>query len=181
MSYRFINHHRGFFVIDRRACYRSCARLGDFAVSSALCDARGPTRHFQLPIFSASPTKPAVNRAGRSLLRLLALVWLTLGMSVPASAWTVHEAAHGAAQVSVDAHHHHDDDGGVSVHDHDDGDAPDGGHYHMPSILLGAATVPDWGVTLAVPELARMVYILPASAGVERSSTDALRRPPRLA
>lgn len=121
-----------------------------------------------------------MNRAGRSLLRLLALVWLALGMGVPASAWTVHKAAHGAAQVSMDAHHHHEGDGGVSVHEHDDGDAPDGGHDHMPSILLGALTIPDVGVTLSMPDMARIAFILSASPGVERFATDALRRPPRL-
>lgn len=121
-----------------------------------------------------------MNRAGRSLLNLLALVWLTLGMSVPTSAWTVHEAAHGAAQISVDAHHHHDDDGGVSVHERDDGDAPDGGHDHMPSILLGAMTIPDLGAILAGPEPARMAFILPAFSGNERHANEALRRPPRL-
>lgn len=121
-----------------------------------------------------------MTRTVRPLLHLLALVWLALGMSLPASAWTVHEATHGAAQVSVDAHHHHDDDGGVSVHEHDDGDAPDGGHDHMPSILLGAATIPDLGVALAVPELARMAFILPAFSGNKRHASEALRRPPRL-
>ena len=121
-----------------------------------------------------------MNHAGCSLLHLLALVWLALGMSVPASAWTVHEAAHGAAQVSVDAHHHHDDNGRISVHDHDDGDAPDGGHDHMPSIMLGAVTIPHLAITLSVPELARIAFIIPASSGVERYATEALRRPPRL-
>lgn len=121
-----------------------------------------------------------MNRVGRSLLNLLALVWLTLGMSVPVSAWTVHEAAHGSAQVSVDAHHHHDDNGGVSVHEDDNGDTPDGGHDHMPSILLGAMTIPDLGVTLEVPELARMAFVLPAFSGNERHASEALRRPPRL-
>lgn len=121
-----------------------------------------------------------MNRPGRSLVNLLALVWLTLGMSVSASAWTFHEAAHGAAQVSVDAHHHHDDDGGISVHERDDGDTPDGGHDHMPRILLGAMTIPDLGVTLEVPELARMAFVLPAFSGNERHASEALRRPPRL-
>lgn len=125
-----------------------------------------------------------MDRAGRSLLRLIALAWLTLGMSVPVSAWTVHEAGHGAAQVSVDAHHHHDDDGGISVHDQDSeghsSDAPDGGHDHMPSILLGALTVPDMGVAPSAPVLAQIAFVIPAASGVERDATDALRRPPRL-
>ncbi len=135
---------------------------------------------FQLLIFSASPTTTNVNRAFRPLLSLLALVWLALGMSVPASAWTAHEAAHGAALVSVDAHHHHDGGGRISVHDHDDGDTPDGGHDHMPSILLGAVTVPDMGVTLVVPEMGRMAFVLPVTSGTQRYATNALRRPPKL-
>ena len=135
---------------------------------------------FQLLIFSASPTTTNVNRARRPLLSLLALMWLALGMSVPASAWTAHEASHGATQVSVNAHHHHDDGGQISVHDHDDGDTSDGGHDHMPSILLGAVTVPDMGVMLVVPEMGQMAFVLPATSGTQRHATDALRRPPKL-
>jgi hypothetical protein len=112
-------------------------------------------------------------------LRLIALVWLALGMSVPVSAWTVHKAEHGAAQVGVGEHHHHNDDGGISVHEHYDGEAPDGGHDHMPSILLGAVTVPQVGVVLAAPPAFRQCYIIPQARGVERYASDGLRRPPR--
>jgi hypothetical protein len=101
-------------------------------------------------------------------------------MSVSVSAWTVHSAAHGAAQVSVDEHHHHEVDGGISVHEHDDGEAPDGGHDHMPSILLGAVTVPQAGVLLTEPIVIRQIYTLPTSHSVERYASDGLRRPPRL-
>jgi hypothetical protein len=113
-------------------------------------------------------------------LRLLALVWLTLGMSIPVSAWTVHNAAHGAAQVSVDEHHHHEDDGGISVHEHDDGETPDGGHDHMPSILLGAVTVPQAGVSLAEPTVLRQAYVTLPSRVAKQHPSDGLRRPPRL-
>jgi hypothetical protein len=115
----------------------------------------------------------------RALLRLFAFAWLALGMSIPVSAWTVHNAAHGAAQVSVDEHHHHEDDGGISVHEHDDGEAPDGGHDHMPSALLGAVTVPQAGVLLTEPIVIRQIYTLPTSRSVERYASDGLRRPPR--
>lgn len=135
---------------------------------------------FQLLFFSASPTTTAVIHTRRPLWSLLALIWLALGMSVPASAWTAHEAAHGMAQVSLDAHHHHDDGGQISVHDHDDGDTPDGGHDHMPSILLGAVIVPDMGVSLVVPEMGRMAFVLPVTSGTQRHATNALRRPPKL-
>jgi hypothetical protein len=121
-----------------------------------------------------------VNRLVRPLLRLLALMWLAIGMSVPVSAWTVHEAAHGAAIVGVDEHHHHNDDGGISIHEHDDGEVPDGGHDHMPSILLGAVTVPQVGVVLAAPPFVRQSYIMPPSRLVESYASDGLRRPPRL-
>ena len=139
-----------------------------------------PDATFRLLNFPASPSTVNVNATHRSLLSLLALVWLALGMSVPASAWTAHEAAHGAAQVSVDAHHHHDDGGQISVHDHDDGDTSDGGHDHMPSILLGAVTVPDMGVMLVVLEMRRMAFVLPVTSGFQRHATNALRRPPKL-
>lgn len=118
--------------------------------------------------------------AVRPLIRLLALVWLALGMSVPVSAWAVHNAAHGAAQVSVDEHHHHEDDGGISVHEHDDGESPGGGHDHMPSILLGVATVPQAGCSLTEPTVARLTYAIPPPHGIERHASDGLRRPPRL-
>ncbi len=114
------------------------------------------------------------------LLRLLALVWLALGMSVPVSAWTVHEAAHGVAQVSVDAHHHHDDDGGISAHEHQDSEAPDGGHDHMPSILLGAVDLTGTVIVPAPPAPVRAVFTLTSSPGVELHTPDRLRRPPRL-
>ncbi len=114
------------------------------------------------------------------LLRLFVLVWLALGMSVPVSAWAVHNTAHSVAQVGVDDHHHHDDDGSISVHEHEDDEAPDGGHDHMPSILLGAVTIPQAGVSLTEPMVVRQIYTMPPSRGVERHASDGLRRPPRL-
>lgn len=121
-----------------------------------------------------------VNRPVRPLLNLLALVWLALGMSIPASAWSMHEASHGATQVSVDAHHHHESDGGISVHDHDDGDAPDCGHDHMPSILLGAVALADSAVALAMPAIEREAFSPALMHGVESHTASGLRRPPRL-
>lgn len=134
----------------------------------------------RLPYFPGSPTKPPVYDAARPLLRLLALFWLALGMSVPVSAWTVHEAAHGVAQVSVDAHHHHDDDGGISVHEHEDSEAPDGGHDHMPSILLGAADLTGTAILPAPHAPVRAMFAIASSLGVELHTPDELRRPPRL-
>lgn len=123
-------------------------------------------------------------RVIRPLLRLIALVWLALGMSVPASAWAMHEAEHGAVQVSVDAHHHHDDDGGVSLHDYDQGEptgkTADSGHDHMPSAQQGAVTVPNVGNLLTLPTVVRVAYAATPSRGVERQGSDGLRRPPRL-
>jgi hypothetical protein len=107
-------------------------------------------------------------------------MWLVLGMNVPVSAWTVHKTLHDAAQVSIDEHHHHTDDGGISVHEHDDGEVPDGGHDHMPVILLGAVIVPQAGVSLTEPIVARQTYAISLSRGVERYASNGLRRPPRL-
>ena len=121
-----------------------------------------------------------MHHAARPMLRLFALFWLALGISVPVSAWTVHNAANGAAQVSVNKHHHHEDNGGISVHEHDDGDAPDGGHDHMPSILLGAVTIPQAGVSLTEPTVVRQTYAIPPSRVAEQNASDGLRRPPRL-
>ena len=121
-----------------------------------------------------------MNQSIGPLLRLLALVWLVLGMSVPVAAQSVHNAAHNAAQVSVDEHHHHEDDGAISVNEHEDGEIPDGGHDHMPSILLGAVTVPQAGALLIEPTTVRQIYAIPQSRGVERHVSDGLRRPPRL-
>ena len=121
-----------------------------------------------------------MNHAARPLLRLLALFWLALGMSVPVSAWTVHNAAHGAAQVSVNEHHHHEDDGGISVHEHDDDETPDGGHDHMPCILLGVATVPQAGLSLTELTVVRQTYAIPPSRVAKEHASDGLRRPPRL-
>lgn len=121
-----------------------------------------------------------VNHAIRPFLRLIALMWLALGISVPMAAWTVHDAAHGTAQVDVDDHHHHEDDGRISVHEHDDKETPDGGHDHMPSILLGAVTLSDAGVPVAAPIAGRQTFTIPPSRGIERYPSSGLRRPPRL-
>jgi hypothetical protein len=105
-------------------------------------------------------------------------------MSVPASAWAMHEAEHGVVQVSVDAHHHHDDEGGVSLHSSDQGEptgnTADGGHDHMPSTHQGAGTVPNSGVFMAVPAVVRAAFAVTTARGVDRHGSDGLRRPPRL-
>lgn len=121
-----------------------------------------------------------VNRSIGYLLRLFAFAWLSLGIGVPASAWAVHASAHNAAQVGLDDHHHHNEDGSISVHDHDEGDAPDGGHNHMPSILLSAYAIPHAGMTLAMPLLERATFAMVSTRGVELTGTGCLRRPPRL-
>ena len=125
-----------------------------------------------------------MNHTVPSFLRLLALCWLALGMVAPVSAWSMHEAEHGAIQVSVDEHHYHKADGGISIQEHaadeNGGDAPDGGHDHMPSILLGAVTVPQAGVSLTEPVVVRQIFAIPASRGVVRYASDGLRRPPKL-
>jgi hypothetical protein len=121
-----------------------------------------------------------VNNVVRPFLRLLALVWLALGMSAPVSAWTAHNSAHAAAQVSFDEHHHHEDDGGISVHEHQDGEAPDGGHGHMPSHSISAINLPQSGVSLTRPTLVRQTYTIPPSRVAKQHPSDGLRRPPRL-
>lgn len=147
-------------------------------VVHSICEATN-TWNSRLPILLASPNHSTVNRRF-SLLRILALAWIALGMSVPASAWAVHSSVHSVAQVGMDDHHHHEDDGGISVHEHEDDEAPDGGHDHMPSILLGAVTVPQAGVSLTEPIVIRQIYTMPQSRGVERHASDGLRRPPKL-
>lgn len=102
-------------------------------------------------------------------------------MSVPFSAWAIHDAAHGGAQVSVDMHHHHGEDGSISVHEHDDGEEPDGGHDHRPSILLGAINIAHSEFALATPSVAKQLYVVPPSQRLARHASDGLRRPPRLA
>lgn len=148
------------------------------AVRSSACHGAGFKSG--LPNFAASPTNEAVNQPVRSLLHLLALLWLAMGMTAPVSAWTAHSAAHAVAQVSVDEHHHHGVDGKISVHEHDDGEAPDGGHDHMPSLSLSVATIPLGGVSLTAPTTVRQIYMILPSALVERHPSDGLRRPPRL-
>lgn len=111
---------------------------------------------------------------------MLGLAWLALGMSVPVSAWAVHNTAHSVAQVDLDDHHHHEDNGGITVHEHDEDESPDGGHDHMPSILLSAATIPDVGMLLSEPLVTPQMFAIPLSRGVERHASEGLRRPPRL-
>lgn len=101
-------------------------------------------------------------------------------MSVPVSAWTAHEAVHGATRIDADTHHHHEDDGRISIHDDDSGNVPDGGHDHMSSLLLGVATLPDQGFAFALPEVTRVAFDVPVFTDAELRSADALRRPPRL-
>lgn len=132
-----------------------------------------------LRILLASPSKTRVKRF-LSLMRMLALVWMVLGLSAPVSAWAVHSKAHSVAQVGVDGHHHHDDNGGISVHEHENDEAPDGGHDHMPSILLGAANVPDVEALLSMPLVAQQMFVILLSHGSEYHVSDGLRRPPRI-
>lgn len=134
---------------------------------------------YQLPIFLASPIQMFVKFDVRPFLRLFALLWLAFGMNLPVSAWTAHNAAHAAAQVNVDEHHHHEVDGRISVHEPEDGETPDGGHDHMPCILLGAVADPHAGVSLREPIVIRLTFAIPQSRGVERYASDGQRRPPR--
>jgi hypothetical protein len=122
-----------------------------------------------------------MNSTVRLFLRLLAFALLALGMGVSVSAWTIHDAAHSMAQISVDQHHHHNEDGSVSIHDHSDDEAPDGGHDHMPSVLLGSiAMLDDVGFALIAPDFARIGFTIASSNGIERYPSNGLRRPPRL-
>lgn len=133
-----------------------------------------------MPNFPASPTSPSVYHTVRPLLRLLALVWLALGMSVPLSAWTAHEAAHAAAQVALDVPHHHEADGSLAVHDRGESDSRDAGPDHMPSIMIGVADLPTTGIALIAPIAVQAIFAIPPSRGLEQYASDGLRRPPRL-
>lgn len=115
-----------------------------------------------------------------SFLRLLALVWLALGMSAPVSAWTVHQSAHAVAEVSLDLPHHHETDGSVAVHDHGESDSRDSGPDHMSSILLGAVALPDTGIAIAAPLTERAAFMIPPTRSAKQHASDGLRRPPRL-
>lgn len=137
------------------------------------CDSR-------LLILSPSPTEAFVIHFVRSFLRLLALVWLALGMSVPVSAWTVHQSAHAVAEVALDVAHHHETDGSVAVHDEGESDSRDSGPDHMPSIMLGAVALPDTGVAIAAPITERAAFTIPPSRVAKQHPSDGLRRPPRL-
>ena len=101
-------------------------------------------------------------------------------MTVPVSAWNAHEATHGATRIDADTHHHHEDGGRISVHDDDSGNVPDGGHDHMPSLLLGVATLPDQEFAFTRPDVTRIVFAVPVFTDAERHLADTLRRPPRL-
>ena len=136
--------------------------------------------HFDLPNLVASPIYEPLNNALWPFLRLLMLMSFALGMSVPVSAWTAHEAAHGPTRIDADTHHHHEDDGRISIHDDDSGNVPDGGHNHMPSLLLGVATLPDQEFAFTRPEVTRIAFYVPVFTDAKRHSADALRRPPRL-
>lgn len=114
------------------------------------------------------------------LLRLLALVWLALGMSVPLSAWTAHQSAHAAAEVALDVAHHHEADGSLAVHDQGESDSRDAGPDHMPSIMIGVADLPTTGIALVVPVRVQATFAIPPSRGLERHASDGPRRPPRL-
>ncbi len=134
----------------------------------------------RLPIFPAYLTNSIMLHLVRPLLRLFALVWLALGMSVPVSAWTVHQSAHAVAKVALDVAHHHETDGSVAVHDEGESDSRDSGPDHMPSILLGAVALADAGIAITAPIVERAAFTIPPSRGVERYASDGLRRPPRL-
>lgn len=101
-------------------------------------------------------------------------------MAAPASAWTVHEIAHGATKVGVDDHHHHEKGGEISVHEHDEGDVPDGGHDHMPSIVHGAATLPDSDAAVVALSIQQSRFAYFDTQEIGSSSPDGLKRPPRL-
>lgn len=118
--------------------------------------------------------------AVRSFLCLLALVWLALGMSVPVSAWTVHQSAHAVAEVALDVAHHHETDGSVAVHNEGESDSRDSGPDHMPSIMLGAVVLPDTGVAIAALITERTAYTTPSSRADKQHASHGLRRPPRL-
>jgi hypothetical protein len=121
-----------------------------------------------------------VNHAVRPFLRLLALVWLALGMSVPVSAWTVHQSAHTVAEVALDVPHHHETDGSVAVHDEGESDSGDSGPDHMPSILFGAVALPDTGIAIAAPITERATFTILSTRNMKQHPSDGLRRPPRL-
>ena len=134
----------------------------------------------QLLIFPTPHNKELVNYFFRLFFRLVALVWLALGMSAPVSAWTVHQSAHAVAKVSLDVPHHHETDGSVAVHDTGESDSRDSGPDHMPSILLGAVALAVADIEITTPIVERAAFIIPLSRSAKQHASDGLRRPPRL-
>jgi hypothetical protein len=119
------------------------------------------------------------------LSRMLLLVLIAAGMTVPVSAWAAHEAAHGGQNVSANQHHHHDDTTGeVALHDHENGDDrqdSDQGHDHLPGLIAAQADLPATPVAIVAPANAAPLYFVHAGAAVRSIATDRLRRPPRFA
>lgn len=121
-----------------------------------------------------------VNRMLAKIIQPILLALVALGMGVPVTASSLHDASHAITNVSGDRHHHHDQNGQIDVHDHHEDDAPDGGHEHMPGVLLSAAALPAVDIAISVPMTARPEYMLPPEAEIGRSLANSLKRPPRL-
>jgi len=121
-----------------------------------------------------------VNRMLIKLIQPILLALVALGMGVPVTASSLHDASHAITNVSGDKHHHHDQDGQIAVHDHHEEEAPDGGHEHMPGVLLSAAALPSAEIAIAMPMMARPDYMLPAEPEIGPSLENSLKRPPRL-
>jgi hypothetical protein len=117
------------------------------------------------------------------LCKMMLLVLVTAGMTVPASAWAAHEATHGGQQVAASQHHFHDAaTGDIAVHDHvgnEERPDSDRGHDHSPGLIVAQADLPATPLTLAAPMIATPLYFPLAGAAVRSIATDRLRRPPR--
>jgi hypothetical protein len=106
---------------------------------------------------------------------------ITVGLTVPSTAWAAHLAGH--AVVSVGEHHH---DKGYSDHDHKitDADEPaqdSPGHDHSPAVSFTMGEVPAHSVAIpAVFAKSTAPFAWTNDVG-ESNFTHRIKRPPRLA
>jgi hypothetical protein len=119
-----------------------------------------------------------------SFCRMLLLVLVAIGMTLPASAWAMHEVKHAAQPVAANQHHYHDEaTGEIALHDHDDGDeqGSDRGHDHMPGLIAGLADLPAAQLDIAAPAPNAPLYFAHTERSGHAALADRLRRPPRFA
>lgn len=114
-------------------------------------------------------------------LNMLVALMITVGLTVPSTAWAAHLAGH--AVVTAGEHHH---DKGHSDHDHavTDADEPAQGapgHDHSPAVSFTIGAIPANDVAIpAVFAKSPMRFAWSHDVG-ESNFTHRIKRPPRLA